>query len=219
MRRWDPSLLLSVGLAAGFLLLSAWVVSGRTAAFDAHAVAFVREAASPVLTATAKGLHAIGGVGGMILLVVLTLGILYAGLRLRRELVWFVGVQIGSFVTNELLKRAIARSRPIEMPVVDVSGYSYPSGHAMAAVAFCGALAMLLWPRLSTRGRGLLLAGCVLWPFAMGVSRVYLGVHYPTDVVGAYLAGGSWLCFAVWLKRRAVKRAPTVSGRRFSVPR
>ncbi|WP_085521912.1 phosphatase PAP2 family protein [Tuberibacillus sp. Marseille-P3662] len=102
---------------------------------------------------------------------------------------------------NRLLKLIFARPRPDLEHLVTVSYYSFPSGHAMNSIAFFGLLAYLLRSRLKNKGydfRFIWLAAALLI-FLIGLSRVYLGVHYPMDVLGGFLAGGSWLCFTLLL--------------------
>ncbi|MCX6050405.1 MAG: phosphatase PAP2 family protein, partial [Chloroflexi bacterium] len=91
---------------------------------------------------------------------------------------------------NALLKLVFARSRPLLFPpLVLETDYSFPSGHAVAAISLYGLLAVLLWRQ---RHYGwALLAG--VWVLAVAVSRVYLGVHYPSDVLASLTIGGLWL--------------------------
>jgi undecaprenyl-diphosphatase len=102
----------------------------------------------------------------------------------------------GSWLTNEALKAFFQRARPDAPALVSASGYSFPSGHAMISFAFYGLLGYLLWqygrrqPGLTVR-----LGALVAWLLAItiGISRIYLGVHFPSDVIAGYAAGGVWL--------------------------
>ena len=91
------------------------------------------------------------------------------------------------------LKELFARSRPME-GVIPAEGYSFPSGHAFASTVFYGMLVYLVW-RLTERTWARALAAVVgpLVILAVGLSRVYLNVHYLTDVVAGWLAGAAWL--------------------------
>lgn len=96
----------------------------------------------------------------------------------------------GAWMLNEVLKSVFQRTRPEWMHLVAASGYSFPSGHAMISVAFYGFLGYILWQK--RQGGPWVLAGLALATL-IGISRVYLGVHYPTDVLAGFLIGGAWL--------------------------
>jgi membrane-associated phospholipid phosphatase len=118
----------------------------------------------------------------------------------------FAGTNALHFL-DELMKRLVDRPRPAA-PLVRVtenaSGLSVPSGHLFSAVLLYGTLAVLLqvlpMRRFVRRG---LLAGCLLVILLMGPARVYVGAHWPSDVVGGYLWGGLLLLSAMGLARRA----------------
>jgi undecaprenyl-diphosphatase len=110
---------------------------------------------------------------------------------------------VGGFVLNRLLKAAFDRPRPaLRGETVDLFGWSFafptspsfPSGHAITAVVVYGTLAYLV-ARLepTPRLRRWTLGGAVALVLLIGLSRVYLGVHYPTDVLAGYLAGFVWV--------------------------
>jgi len=97
---------------------------------------------------------------------------------------------VGSAGLNALLKLFFARPRPaVFLPLTAVSSYSFPSGHTMAAIAVYGLTAVLLWQRRRTGWA--VLAG--LWVPLVALSRVYLGVHYPSDVLASLAVGTIWL--------------------------
>ena len=99
---------------------------------------------------------------------------------------------------NRWLKDLIERQRPSENHLLEVSSMSFPSGHAMSSIAFFGFLIYLVWRLVSTNWlRWILSILLVLLILAIGFSRVYLGVHYPSDVLAGYAAGGA--CLAVFI--------------------
>jgi membrane-associated phospholipid phosphatase len=106
----------------------------------------------------------------------------------------------GAELLNLVLKLAFHRSRP-EVAFVHIDTYSFPSGHAMISAATYGAFAYLLWGRLdSRRARALVLAATVLLVAVIGFSRLYLGVHYLSDVLAGLAGGAVWLALAVALR-------------------
>ena len=100
-----------------------------------------------------------------------------------------------STVLNQALKFAIQRPRPdISLRLVDIGGFSFPSGHSMAAMAFFGLLMWLTWRFVDDRRlRAALCVVLALMVVAVGFSRVYLGVHYASDVIGGFCPSMAWL--------------------------
>jgi undecaprenyl-diphosphatase len=117
---------------------------------------------------------------------------------------------VGTWILETATKNLIERIRPTEVaPLLEVSGYSYPSGHALAASALYLTMAIIAARHLRGRATKVLLvsATCLLVA-AIGVSRVYLGVHYPTDVLSGVALGTAWaLLLATVIGMRAPHRA------------
>jgi undecaprenyl-diphosphatase len=106
----------------------------------------------------------------------------------------------GAEVLNLVLKLSFHRARP-EVAFVHLDTYSFPSGHAMISTAAYGALAYLAWSRLRTRGQRLiLLAVTVVLLALIGFSRLYLGVHYLSDVLAGIAGGVFWLSVSIALQ-------------------
>jgi undecaprenyl-diphosphatase len=111
----------------------------------------------------------------------------------------------GSGILVQLLKQAFARARPEVVPhVMEAVGWSFPSGHSLMSTATFLTLGALLGAGRERRAvRLYFLALAAALAFAVGASRVYLGVHWPTDVAAGWLAGGAWaaLCWraGLWL--------------------
>jgi undecaprenyl-diphosphatase len=108
-----------------------------------------------------------------------------------------IGVRYG----NHWFKVSFERIRPDFDRVIEITGYSFPSGHAMISIAFFGMLSYLLVQNYSFLQpyKKLLYILTGLFILLVGFSRVYLGVHYPTDVFGGFLAGGTWLLLCILL--------------------
>lgn len=114
----------------------------------------------------------------------------------------------GTELLNLILKLSFQRTRP-EVAFVELDTYSFPSGHAMVSTAAYGLLAYLAWGRLATRRARLVLAGGTLVAVALiGFSRLYLGVHYLSDVLAGIAGGAFWLAVSIALY--------TISGERFA---
>jgi len=103
----------------------------------------------------------------------------------------------GAELLNLILKLSFHRSRP-EVAFVHLDTYSFPSGHAMISAAAYGALTYLAWPRVRTRGRRVaLLAGTIVLVSLICFSRLYLGVHYLSDVLAGVAGGLFWLSVSI----------------------
>ena len=127
------------------------------------------------------------------------------------ELAGFLVCLIGEALLNILLKNLFERSRPDLFQMVEAAGYSFPSGHAMVSLCLYGMIAFLISrqiPRWQWRLAVVTFATALV--AAIGLSRVYLGVHYPTDVVAGYFAGGMWLAFSIslllWQEQRSCEK-------------
>jgi undecaprenyl-diphosphatase len=124
----------------------------------------------------------------------------------RADAVFVVGAMAGGVLLFRGIKILLDRPRPpAAAQVVSETNESLPSGHATMAVVVIGSLVVLAWAGRHRLGRALLLAGAVLWVGAVGATRIYLGVHWFSDVVAGWLVGGAWLalCAAAWSRRRA----------------
>jgi len=106
----------------------------------------------------------------------------------------------GGTILSFLLKTLFHRTRPESFFVVSATGFSFPSGHALASICFYGMAAFLIMRSIASwRWRLAFAALAVIISVAVGVSRIYLGVHYPSDVIAGYAAGSMWLAFCISL--------------------
>ena len=131
--------------------------------------------------------------GGAIFLIVLTV-FLFLVIKNRK-----IGVSIFSnlviiTVLNQLLKRILQRPRPTEFRIIEETGYSFPSGHSMISMAFYGYLIYLIYK--NEKNKYIKWTAIVLLSIlvcCIGISRIYLGVHYTSDVLGGFLISVSYL--------------------------
>lgn len=136
---------------------------------------------------------------------VLTVAAALAARGHTRAALFLLAVRVGAQVLSSGLKVAVDRARPaFEVPVDTALGASFPSGHTLGAAAVWTALALVVLPRTSDRRDPFVLTGAVVVAVLVAASRVLLGVHYPSDVVGGLLLGIGWtaLCAAVFLRWR-----------------
>jgi undecaprenyl-diphosphatase len=199
---------ISLGVAVLSLFLFAWIAENvsrdRTANFDLHVRMRIHEYASPGLTKAMIALSFVGG-DGLTVSAVLAL-MLFLHFRWRRATLWLVVTLLGALVLDLTLKYAFHRARPTPFFVNLPRTYSFPSGHALFSFCFYGVLAELLVGRIQSRlGRILIWLSAAILVAAIGFSRIYLGVHYPSDVIAGYLAACLWVSSLIALDRMRVR--------------
>lgn len=138
-------------------------------------------------------------------------GMLAASYLLRKD--WKRAMEIatiglGGFVVNYVMKLSFKRVRPPDPLIEQLHNFSFPSGHATSAFIFYGLLAYLLWktnlPKALKLVFGILL---ILFSLLIGFSRIYLRVHYPSDVLAGFCIGFAWLLLTIYLFERLKKQA------------
>lgn len=186
----------------------AYLVKGQAfVEFDSVIISYVQGLETAGLTQIMELFTFIGSAPFVIVLSLIIFVFLYKILHHRRELILFIFVIAGSVSLNYLLKLFFQRARPDLNRLIEISGYSFPSGHAMNAFTFYGILAFLLWRHLPIKfWRGILILFSSSMIFTIGISRVYLGVHYPSDILGGYVASAFWLSFAIYFFESFEKR-------------
>jgi undecaprenyl-diphosphatase len=203
-----------VGVVAGvwgFALLADEVLEGGTQVFDQKLLLAFRHSDThlplgpPSVQEAARD---ITGLGGTVVLTIVT--IIAAGFLVldgKKHMALFLcGSVLGGLAAGTILKDVFARPRPDLVPYsVYVSGASFPSGHSMmSAVTYLTLGALLARSHERKRVKAYFLLVAMFLTFAVGVTRVYLGVHWPTDVLAGWTAGAVWalLCWlaARWLQ-------------------
>jgi len=151
------------------------------------------------------------GASEWISIVLAVLVLVFIWKRRWPSLVTLVIAVPGGMLLNELLKIAVHRHRPfVDGWFVDWSGYSFASGHTIGATLLYGQLALFVLPSIkSRRWRALVISTAALFVALVGFSRIALGAHYFTDVVGAIVLGVSWLMFCL-IATKPVRRRVAV---------
>ena len=167
-------------------------MQGDTLRFDQAIRSWVHQFASTGMT---RAMHVISLLGYEILIVEVVIAFMvFAKLRWKRAALWLAIAMIGSVLLDLALKYAYHRVRPTAFFGSPARYYSFPSGHALSSFCFYGVMAGLL----SARTKSVWLR-VVIWVIAavlvvaIGISRIYLGVHYPSDVLAGYLAATVWV--------------------------
>ena len=211
-------LLLGTLVLLGALLLvvslAGEVLEGDTLDFDKRLLQSLRKADNPSqpigpawLELAAFDLTALGGPTVLSLTVLAVVGFLVLQ-GMYRNALFVLLASAGGWLLNDLLKEVFARPRPNVVPHLrQVMSLSFPSGHALTSAAIyltLGALLMRVAERRLVKFYCMFVA--MLATLLVGATRVYLGVHYPTDVLAGWLIGISWALFC-WLLEKSIERS------------
>lgn len=148
---------------------------------------------------TVAEITALGGFGVLALVTLLVIGYLLLQQKWTTAAMVLVAT-LGGTAISEGLKVGFSRPRPdLVAHVVDVTSMSFPSGHAMlSAVTYLTIGALLARTQDTVRERGYVLGAAILLTLLIGLSRIYLGVHWPTDVLAGWCLGAAW-ALACWI--------------------
>lgn len=214
MSRWlkkSSFVRIVAGFALAALVLAAlgWLVTGPhkglTAGFDGSIRTAIRQMQSPMwtslfLTVTKLGstlyLAIIGSVVGLIFIL----------LRWFRPLLIFIVVMIGQALLHHGFKWLIARPRPSSLiSYREIESFSFPSGHAVASLCLYGTIAWIVASRTENPAlKAVTGMAAVILIFLIGTSRVYIGIHYPTDVLAGFLAAAIWTAAVMSTDRKVL---------------
>lgn len=173
----------------GFAALVGEVHEKEVFPFDAPILNMLHAVATPTLDYFFVLITRLGYFWGVVPLDVAVLVALVLRRRFRDGLFFGIAV-IGSAVLDVVAKNYFARTRPdLWLSIRPETTYSFPSGHAMASTTLGVAVILLCWP---TRWRWPVMIASVVFVFLVGVSRVYLGVHYPSDILAGWTAAIAW---------------------------
>lgn len=197
IRDSSRSLLVSLFCSVSFLILFAWISSAvfadKLERFDIAARTTVHNFFSPDVTKFMLLMTFMGSISFLTALFIVIVAV-WLAIGRKRPVAWLIVAVGGSIILDSSLKLAFHRQRPVPFVGVDPSTYSFPSGHALSSFCFYGVLAGLVCARIeSRRVRIAIWAAAAALIFAIGLSRIYLGVHYPTDVLAGYVAAAAWV--------------------------
>jgi membrane-associated phospholipid phosphatase len=200
LREGLVALLLALAAFAG--LATAYVTGDPLAEFDERIATALHSRAIPPATTVAEVVTLLGGFPALVVVACVAV-VLLARRRLRREALLVVLAIVGAQALTGVLKTLFQRERPsFDDPVATAGYFSFPSGHALTAIAVYGAVASIVALRLRSPAlRAACLAGAGLLVAAIGFTRLYLGVHYLSDVLAGWSMGLAWLLVAAALVR------------------
>ncbi len=182
-------------LAAVFGYVASSIGNGSIVQFDTPIINFVQGAEAPWLTNVMKLFTFIGSTKAVLAISLIMLGLLLY-FRQKAQTILFLIVISGTAALNLVLKLFFQRARPDFNRLIEISGYSFPSGHTMMATSLYIILAFILWRNAKNSFRVLYIIAAIFMISMIGVSRIYLGVHYPSDIAGGISASTFWLLIA-----------------------
>jgi membrane-associated phospholipid phosphatase len=185
----------------GFVSIVEEWKENEIAGFDNVVFDVVHAFVSPKLTILMTSITFLGGVKW---LSICTIGVVIVLLFMKKyPLALFVALTVGlGACFNWLLKWIFKRDRPDIEALIEQGGYSFPSGHSMGSFIFYGSVAFMLFRAFDRKVYKWISVICFsLLILFIGISRVYLGVHFPSDIIGGFSAGGGWLtlCIALYI--------------------
>lgn len=198
VKSFGGRLLVGLGVAVGFLFFFGWlaeeVFEGETKNFDESVRNFVHGFAAPPLTTAMKFFTYLGSPLSLTILGVIVIAAFFY-LKHKRAVALFLITMAGEIALDLAFKMFFGRVRPepfFDFPLP--ASYGFPSGHAFGSLCFFGILAWLTTARTQNKiAKAAIWSAAVIIIFLIGLSRVYLGVHYPSDVLAGYAAGLFWV--------------------------
>lgn len=178
---------LEVILSICFILILIFVLNGNISNFDNNIYSLISNLISSSMTSFMKIITFLGSAYTLITITVLL--ILFS-----KDKIYFSINLIGIFLLNQLLKHIIQRPRPVDINIINENGYSFPSGHSMISMAVYGFLIYYIYKNMNNkRLKWILILLLSILILLIGFSRIYLGVHYASDVLGGFILSLIWL--------------------------
>nr|WP_240527635.1 phosphatase PAP2 family protein [Bacillus cereus] len=186
-----------------FGVMAVLVTKQKTVTFDSKVIAFIQGSESPVLTTIMKAFTTIGSTKTVAVLCLIVMFVLYKVLKRRSDCLLFIAAILGSNVLFISLKFLVQRERPSLHRLIEETGYSFPSGHSTIAFAFYGTVLFLLWRHVHVQWkRAILTVIAAMMVLSIGISRIYVGVHYPSDVLAGFLIAGFWITLVIGIYQK-----------------
>lgn len=203
MNHWKRISLLIV-FAMIFAVIAMFHESRLGKWIDTEVYEFIYSSESFISTTIFFGATQIGEVWAMVCLSLLTV-VLLTFYKHKIEALFFALTMIISGVANPILKNIFDRERPTILRLIDISGFSFPSGHAMGSTAFFGSLIYVSHRILKGKSKAFVMSLSAILILLISTSRVYLGVHYPTDIIAGIVGGLFCIVLTQLLLRKPLK--------------
>ena len=193
---------LIIGLLIFLIIDATLILTNNISWFDNFIYNIVINLKSDFMTNVMKGITFLGSVKFIIIINVLLF--IYSMVKKKYNLLLITISSITSPIVNNILKVIFKRPRPIIINMIEERSYSFPSGHSMISILFYGSIIYLLnkYKIKHCKLISIILSMLIL---LIGISRIYLGVHYPSDVLGGYLTAGICLTIITLIYKKKCK--------------
>ena len=187
-----------------FLLIAILVLKKGILDIDSHSYSFIKNnLMSESLTPFIK---IITNLGSAIVLIIVTL-LITLFIKNKKTSIAIIINLVLAVLLNLIAKEIFARARPINsLRLVDEIGYSFPSGHSAVSMAFYGFLIYLIYNKYTKKSKWILISFLSIIIIFIGISRIYLGVHYLSDVLAGFLFSISYLIIFVYFYNKIIKK-------------
>jgi membrane-associated phospholipid phosphatase len=200
-------ILLGVIISLAFLIFFAKIaremIANDTVKFDINFSILIYNLRSPILT---QIMIFITNLGSEFTLVVASISsIIFAWKKYRQEAILFLFALLSGLLINITFKDIIQRPRPNIAPIISENSYSFPSGHAMNSFIFYSLVVYFIYH--FTRNRKYVTISAIIAALlisGIGLSRIYLGVHYPSDIIAGYFAGFWWVTTIILIQKTLI---------------
>lgn len=201
----NKKLLLSAIFAFLFIVLTVLILLKVTDPLDLAVESFIIGIHNDNLTKIMINITNLGSAYSLIVITILIT--LFAIIKNKHLPINTIMNLIAVFLTSQLFKAIIRRNRPTGLFLTTASGYSYPSGHTMVSFAFFTFIAISLCEKIDNKLVKIIIRiSSIILVLLIGFSRIYLGVHHTTDILGGYLLGLSYLMLFLNIRDKRIKK-------------
>lgn len=190
--------ILCIGFGILFGYVATTIGNDSIVDFDKTIISAVQGLEAPWLTVIMRFFTWVGSAYVVAPVTLIGILLLYFKLNRHAQAYLLTVVIVGTVTLNGLLKIYFKRERPEIHRILDANGFSFPSGHTMMAFSLYAILGYIIWRNVKTRaGRFIIVLLATVMTVLIGGSRIYLGVHFPSDIVGGLLASGLWVTISI----------------------